>query len=204
LIACAPISPGSTKPERDIYEASCTADVTLVQAPGVFDGLSALLVEQAHFPLAFFSGASFSFTRYGRPDLGLIGMSEVAETVRIIRARVALPLIVDADTGYGNALNVQRTVRELETAGASAIQLEDQVMPKRCGHMHGKQVIPTCEMIGKLHAALDTRRDGATLIIARTDSLAIEGLDAALDRADAYFGTAMETRGGTTGGTTAT
>jgi len=159
----------------------------LLQAPGVFDGLSALLVERAQFPLAFLSGASFSFTRFGRPDLGLIGMAEVAQTVRIIRDRVSLPLLVDADTGFGNALNVQRTVREFEAAGASAIQLEDQVMPKRCGHMQGKQVIATAEMVGKVKAALDARHDSNTVIIARTDALAVEGFDSALQRAAAYL-----------------
>jgi 2-methylisocitrate lyase-like PEP mutase family enzyme len=161
-------------------------DERSLQAPGVFDGLSALLVEQAGFAIAFFSGASYAFTRFGRPDLGLIGMAEVAEAVRAIRDRVALPLIVDADTGFGNALNVQRTVREFEAAGASAIQIEDQISPKRCGHMTGKQVIAKSEMVGKVKAALDARRDATTLIIARTDALSVEGFEAALSRADAY------------------
>ncbi len=162
------------------------ASPRLLQAPGVYDGLSALLVEQAGFPIAFFSGASYAFTRFGRPDVGLIGMTEIAEAVRLIRDRVSLPLIVDADTGFGNALNVQRTVREFEAAGASAIQIEDQVSPKRCGHTIGKQVIATSEMVGKVKAALDARRDASTLIIARTDALAVEGFDAAIARAAAY------------------
>jgi 2-methylisocitrate lyase-like PEP mutase family enzyme len=157
-----------------------------LQVPGVYDGLSALLVERAGFPAAFLSGASLSFTRFGRPDLGLVCMDEVVQAIGVIRERTALPLIVDADTGFGNALNVQRTVREFEKAGASAIQLEDQLAPKRCGHMAGKQVVPAAEMLGKLRAALDARRDPATIVIARTDALGVEGFQSALDRAVAY------------------
>ncbi len=157
-----------------------------LQVPGVYDGLSAVLVERAGFAAAFLSGASLSFTRFGRPDLGLVCMDEVATTIGVIRERTPLPLIVDADTGFGNALNVQRTVREFEKAGASAIQLEDQLAPKRCGHMAGKQVIAAGEMLGKVRAALDARRDAATVIVARTDALGVEGFDAALERAVAY------------------
>lgn len=157
-----------------------------LQVPGVYDGLSALLVERAGFEVAFLSGASLSYTRFGRPDLGLVSMDEVAQAVGVIRERTALPLIVDADTGFGNALNVQRTVREFEKAGASAIQLEDQLAPKRCGHMAGKQVVPAAEMVGKIRAALDARRDPDTVIVARTDAHGVEGFDAALARAVAY------------------
>jgi 2-methylisocitrate lyase-like PEP mutase family enzyme len=156
------------------------------QVPGVYDGLSALLVERAGFEIAFLSGASLSYTRFGRPDLGLVTMDEVAQAVGVIRERTALPLIVDADTGFGNALNVQRTVREFEKAGASAIQLEDQLAPKRCGHMAGKQVVPPGEMVGKIRAALDARRDPATVIVARTDAHGVEGFEPALARAVAY------------------
>jgi 2-methylisocitrate lyase-like PEP mutase family enzyme len=156
------------------------------QVPGVYDGLSALLVERAGFEVAFLSGASLSYTRFGRPDLGLVSMDEVAQAVGVIRERTTLPLIVDADTGFGNALNVQRTVREFEKAGASAIQLEDQLAPKRCGHMAGKQVIPATEMLGKIRAALDARRDADTVIVARTDAHGVEGFEAALERAVAY------------------
>lgn len=156
------------------------------QVPGVYDGLSALLVERAGFEIAFLSGASLSYTRFGRPDLGLVSMDEVAQAVGVIRERTTLPLIVDADTGFGNALNVQRTVREFEKAGASAIQLEDQVAPKRCGHMAGKQVVPAAEMLGKLRAALDARRDPDTVIVARTDAHGVEGFGPALARAAAY------------------
>jgi 2-methylisocitrate lyase-like PEP mutase family enzyme len=158
----------------------------LIQAPGVYDGLSALLVEQAGFDCAFLSGACLSFARFGRPDMGLVSASEVAETVAILRDRVSLPLIVDMDTGFGNALNVQRTVRDFERAGASALQMEDQLAPKRCGHMAGKAVIPTEEMVGKIQAALDARQNSATLLIARTDALGVNGFDDALERAERY------------------
>lgn len=159
----------------------------IMQAPGVFDGLSALLAEQAGFEAAFLSGACLSFARFGRPDMGLVTAVEVAETVAIIRDRVALPLIVDMDTGFGNALNVQRTVRDFERAGASALQMEDQLAPKRCGHMAGKSVIPTQEMVGKIHAALDARESDDTLLIARTDALGVNGFEDAMERAQRYL-----------------
>lgn len=158
-----------------------------VVAPGVYDALSALLAAQAGFEALYLSGASISYTRLGRPDIGLVGMSEVAETVALIRGRVDLPLMVDADTGYGNALNVARTVRTFERAGASAIQLEDQVLPKRCGHMAGKRLVATGEMVGKLEAALEARASDDTLIVARTDGFAVEGFEAGLARAEAYL-----------------
>ena len=158
----------------------------IVVAPGVFDGLTALLVERAGFAAAYLSGGSIAYTRFGRPDVGLVSMSEVAEIIAAAAERIRIPLIVDADTGYGNALNVARTVRVFERQGAAAIQLEDQVTPKRCGHLDGKALVATDEMVGKLKAALDARDDAATLIIARTDAVAVEGLDAALDRAEAY------------------
>lgn len=163
------------------------AENRCLRAPGVYDGLSALLAEQAGFELGFVSGACIAFARYGRPDMGLISMSEVADTVALLRERVSMPLAVDVDTGFGNALNVQRTVRVLERAGASALQMEDQVMPKRCGHMAGKQVISAGEMVGKIKAALDARQDAGTLIIARTDALGVTGFDDALDRAEQYL-----------------
>ena len=156
-------------------------------APGVYDALSALVAEQAGFEALYLSGASIAYTRLGRSDIGLTTASEVAQTLAHITERVALPVIVDADTGFGNALNVQRTVRDFERAGAAMIQLEDQAFPKRCGHLDGKTVIPADEMCGKLRAALDARRDAGTLILARTDALAIEGLDAALERAERYL-----------------
>ncbi|BDB24311.1 isocitrate lyase-family enzyme [Cupriavidus sp. TA19] len=158
----------------------------IVTAPGVYDAFSALLVEQAGFQAAYLSGASIAYTRFGRPDIGFLSLDDVASVTRNIRERVALPLIVDADTGFGNALNVVQTVRVLERAGASAIQLEDQAMPKRCGHLDGKSVIPAAEMAGKIRAACDARRDAGTLIIARTDAVAVEGMEAALERAERY------------------
>ena len=153
-------------------------------APGCYDALSASLIEQAGFPAAYLSGASVAYTKLGRPDIGLVSQSEVAEQVGLICDRIGVPLVVDADTGFGNALNVQRTVRGFERMGASALQFEDQQSPKRCGHLSGKTLVSTAEMVGKIHAALDAR-DHA-LIIARTDAVAVEGFDAALERAHAY------------------
>jgi 2-methylisocitrate lyase-like PEP mutase family enzyme len=157
-----------------------------VVAPGVYDALTALLVQQAGFQCAYVSGASISFTRIGRPDLGLTTLTEVADTVANMRERTEIPLMVDADTGFGNALNVRRSVRLLERMGATGIQLEDQTSPKRCGHLAGKSMVSTAEMTGKLKAALDARADDDTLIMARTDAIAIDGIDAALERAHAY------------------
>ncbi len=158
-----------------------------VLAPGVYDVLSALLAEQAGFDALYLSGASIAYTQLGRSDVGLTTYTEVESLLARITDRVRTPVIVDADTGFGNALNTQRTVRGFERAGAAMIQLEDQTFPKRCGHLDGKGVIPVAEMLGKLHAALDARTDPSTLILARTDALAPEGLEAALDRAEAYL-----------------
>ena len=156
-------------------------------APGVYDALTALVAEQAGFEALYLSGASIAYTRLGRSDVGLTTFTEVQDTLARITERVAAPVIVDADTGFGNALNVQRTVRGFERAGAAMIQLEDQDFPKRCGHLDGKAVVDTAQMCGKLRAALDARHNADTLILARTDALAIEGLDAALERAEAYL-----------------
>jgi len=174
-----------TAKHREIL-ADLLSSKKLIKTPGVYDGLSALLVEQAGFEAAFLSGGSLSFARFGRPDMGLVCASEVADTVAILRDRVSLPLIVDMDTGFGNALNVQRTVRDLERAGASALQLEDQVLPKRCGHMAGKAVISCEEMLGKIKAAVDTREHDDTAIIARTDALGVNGFEDAMERAERY------------------
>ena len=163
------------------------SDDKITVAPGIYDALSGLLVEQAGFSTAYLSGASLAYTRFGRPDIGLIGMREVADTVTVIRERIDIELVVDGDTGYGNALNVIRTVKEFERAGASAIQLEDQDLPKRCGHLNGKSLVSDMEMVGKLKAAVNTRLDENTLIIARTDAIAVEGFDSALDRAERYL-----------------
>ena len=163
------------------------AQPRLLLAPGIYDALSALIAERAGFEALYLSGASIAYTRLGRSDVGLTTFSEVEDTLARITDRVAAPVIVDADTGFGNAVNVQRTVRGFERAGAAMIQLEDQTFPKRCGHLSGKTVVPRAEMCGKLRAALDARRSDTTLIMARTDALALEGLDAALERAEAYL-----------------
>jgi 2-methylisocitrate lyase-like PEP mutase family enzyme len=163
------------------------AQERVLLAPGVYDALSALVAEQAGFEALYLSGASIAYTRLGRSDVGLTTYSEVVEALARITERVTLPVIVDADTGFGNALNVMRTVKGFERAGAAMIQLEDQTFPKRCGHLDGKSVVPVQEMVGKLKAALDARTKANTLILARTDALASEGLDAALERAERYL-----------------
>ncbi|NBO14590.1 MAG: carboxyvinyl-carboxyphosphonate phosphorylmutase [Betaproteobacteria bacterium] len=156
-------------------------------APGIYDALTALVAEQAGFEGLYLSGASIAYTRLGRSDIGLTTATEVADTLARITERVKLPVIVDADTGFGNALNTQRTVRSFERAGAAMIQLEDQTFPKRCGHLDGKGVVQVAEMCGKLKAALDARVHQDTLILARTDALAVEGFEAAMDRAEQYL-----------------
>ena len=158
----------------------------IVVAPGVYDPLTALIATQAGFDSLYISGAAIAYTRLGRPDIGLVSVSEVIETVSLIHDRVDANLIVDADNGYGNALNVERTVRLLERAGANAIQIEDQSFPKRCGHLDGKTLIPSGEMAGKIKAAVDARHSFDTLIIARTDAVAVEGLQRAIERAVLY------------------
>src|SRR6516165_5603605 len=150
----------------------------IVVAPGVYDAFTALAAERSGFTTLYVSGAAISYTRLGRPDIGLVSMSEVVE--------VDGDLIVDADTGYGNALNVGRTMRLFERAGASVIQLEDQEFPKRCGHLDGKVLIPAVAMAGKIKAALDARRSRETLVIARTDAIAVEGFERAIERAALY------------------
>lgn len=175
----------ATSPPGETLRNLVAAPEILI-APGIYDGLTALAAEQAGFSAVYLSGASIAYTRFGRPDIGLVSMTEVADTLGPIRERVDLPVIVDADTGFGNALNVIRTVKLFERLGASALQLEDQTMPKRCGHLRDKTVVPEAEMVGKIKAALDARENPETLIIARTDAVAVEGLEPALDRAEAY------------------
>ncbi|ABM57669.1 isocitrate lyase/PEP mutase family protein [Verminephrobacter eiseniae] len=170
---------------RDFKTRLAAPDVLL--APGVYDALSALVAEQAGFEALYLSSASIAYTRLGRSDIGLATFTEVADTLAHITERVRLPVIVDADTGFGNALNTQRTVRGFERAGAAMVQIEDQTFPKRCGHLDGKALVPQREMAGKLKAALDARSSNDTLILARTDAVAVEGLQAALDRAEAYL-----------------
>ena len=158
-----------------------------ILVPGAANALFARVVEAAGFDCAYITGAGIANMRLGAPDIGLITLSEIADTVWSTADAVDLPLIVDADTGFGNALNAYRSMRMLERAGAAAIQVEDQVFPKRCGHFSGKQVIPAAEMVQKIKAMADARIDDDLSIIARTDALAIDGIDAALDRARAYL-----------------
>jgi len=159
----------------------------ILLAPGVYDGLTATLAEQAGFEALYLSGAAVAYTRLGRPDIGLTTMTEMTDTLALIRDRVALPIIIDADTGFGNALNAERTMRAYERAGANALQVEDQSYPKRCGHLADKSLIPAAEMAGKIRAMAEARASDETLIIARTDAIAVEGFEAALDRAGAYL-----------------
>ncbi len=154
--------------------------------PGAPDAITARVVESLGFDAVYITGAGVTNAHLGVPDLGLITLSELADTVEAVREAVTIPIVVDADTGFGGPLNVRRTVRSLERRGANAIQLEDQVFPKRCGHFAGKEVIPAAEMVAKLHAALDARADDALLIIARTDARQVLGLEAALERAQLY------------------
>ena len=156
-------------------------------APGIYDAFTALIAEQSGFAALYLSGASIAYTRLGRSDIGLTTATEVADTLARITERVSVPVIVDADTGFGNALNTMRTVRAFERAGAAMLQLEDQTFPKRCGHLDGKTVVPVAEMCGKLMAALDARQSDRTLLLARTDALAVEGWEATMERAEAYL-----------------
>jgi 2-methylisocitrate lyase-like PEP mutase family enzyme len=157
----------------------------VVVAPGVWDGLSARLVARAGFPAAYATGGGIARSM-GYPDLGLLSLSEIASRLANIVEHAGVPVIADADTGYGNALNAQRAVREFERAGVAAFHLEDQTFPKRCGHYDDKSVVPTAEMAQKLRAARDAMTDSDIVLIARTDALAVEGLDAAVERAQAY------------------
>jgi len=166
---------------RERFEAG-----EMVLAPGCYDALGARLVEEAGFPAAYMTGFGSAASRLGRPDVGLMTLSEMVDNARRIAQAIDIPVIADADTGYGNSLNVIRTVHEYEAAGVSAIHLEDQVMPKKCGHMDGKQVVPAGEMAAKVAAAVAARRSPEFLIIARTDARAVEGLEAALQRARIY------------------
>lgn len=158
----------------------------ILLAPGIYDALSASIATDAGAEALYLSGAAIAYTRLGRPDIGLVSMNEVVETIALIRDRVPTSLIVDADNGYGNALNMQRTMRLFERAGANALQIEDQAYPKRCGHLSDKTLISPADMAGKLRAAADARHSAETLIIARTDAIAVEGFSAAIDRAALY------------------
>lgn len=177
------LSPAAGAPAR--LRALLAAPGPLL-VPGAYDALSARLVEQAGFDATYMTGFGATASLLGLPDVGLLGMSEMVDNAARMARAVDVPLITDADTGYGNVINVVRTVQELERAGVAGIQLEDQVSPKRCGHMTGKQVVPTSEMVEKVRAAVEARRDPDVVLIARTDARAVDGLDAALTRAAAY------------------
>jgi len=153
--------------------------------PGAYDGVSARLVERSGFPAVYMTGYGTSASRLGLPDLGYAGLAEMADHARNLAAAVGIPLIADADTGYGNALSVRRTVQTYEAAGVAALHIEDQVAPKRCGHLSGHQVIPLPEFAGKIRAAVEARTDPDLMIIARTDAISAVGLDEALRRGEA-------------------
>lgn len=158
----------------------------IIVAPGAYDAFTARLVEVSGFEAVYMSGASVSYTSLARPDIGLLSATEMTARAAQLAGATTLPVIADGDTGYGNALNVIRTVQEYERAGVAAIQLEDQDLPKKCGHLAGKSLISQAEMVGKIEAAIYARRDPDFVLVARTDALAVEGLDAALARAQAY------------------
>jgi carboxyvinyl-carboxyphosphonate phosphorylmutase len=177
----APSAPGAPARLRELLNSGQT-----IVAPGAFDPLAARLVEEAGFAAVYMTGFGTSAALLGRPDVGLLTMTEMADSAGRIAACVDIPLIADADTGYGNPLNVIRTVGAYEAAGVAGLHIEDQVAPKKCGHMEGKQVIGADEMAQKVRAAVDARTDPDFVIIARTDARAVEGLDSALDRARRY------------------
>jgi len=157
-----------------------------VLVPGAFNALSARIIEDLGFEAIYVTGAGVSNMWYAMPDQGFMGLAEIADHTARIRDAVSLPLIVDADTGFGNAMNVYYTVRTLERAGADCIQLEDQVAPKRCGHFSGKEVISTEEAVSKIKAAVDARHDSGLLVMARTDAAAVHGFEAAIERAQKF------------------
>ena len=162
------------------------AEPGVVQAPGAYDALSARVIEQAGFPVVYMTGFGSSAALLGQPDVGLLSQTEMADHARRLAAAVSVPVLADADTGYGNPLNVRRTVQLYEAAGVAGLHLEDQVAPKRCGHMDGKQVIPAAEMVQKLRAAVAARRDPDLVLIARTDARAVLGLPEAIRRGEQY------------------
>src|SRR6185312_12717200 len=176
----------STPPSPRARLRELLASPAPVVAPGAYDALSARLIEQAGFHVVYMTGFGTTASLIGRPDVGLLTGSEMVDNARRIAAAVDVPVIADADTGYGNTINVLRTVQLYEQAGVAGIHLEDQVMPKKCGHMTGKVVIPAAEMVGKVRAAVEARQDPDFLIIARTDAAAVHGLNEAIDRGRAY------------------
>jgi 2-methylisocitrate lyase-like PEP mutase family enzyme len=170
---------------RRQFRSALTPGAALI-LPGVANALAARVVADTGFAAAYVTGAGIANTFLGIPDNGLVTMTELTDHLAAIRQVFPHPLMVDADTGFGNALNMRRTIQTLERAGADAIQIEDQVFPKRCGHFEGKQVIPASEMVAKIKAAVDARADHDLMIVARTDAIAVEGFDAAMERAELY------------------
>ncbi|MBB3085305.1 isocitrate lyase/PEP mutase family protein [Geodermatophilus sabuli] len=177
---------GSRRPSPRARLRELLAAPEPLVAPGAYDALSARLVEQAGFDVVYMTGFGTTASLIGRPDVGLLTGAEMVDNARRIAAAVDVPVIADADTGYGNAINVVRTVQLYEQAGVAGIQLEDQVMPKKCGHMSGKALIGADEMVGKLRAAVEARRDPDLVLIARTDAVATHGIDEAITRARAF------------------
>ena len=176
---------GDARTKREALRTLLAAG-RLAAVPGAWNALSARLVEEAGFPAVYMTGSGVATTLLGKPDVGLLTMGEMTTMAHYLAEAVSIPVISDADTGYGNAINVIRTVQEFEAAGAAAIHLEDQVNPKRCGHIQGKELVPREEMEGKLRAAADARRDTGLVIIARTDARGPAGLDEAIERANRY------------------
>lgn len=158
----------------------------LIMAPGAYDGITARLVEEAGFPAIYITGAGVASTRLGMPDIGLITMPEMVDVAKNITACTTLPVICDIDTGYGNALNLMRSIREFKNTGVAAVQIEDQITPKRCGHTGGKQLVSKEEMVKKIKAAVVERGESDLVLIARTDAIQVNGFEDALDRAKAY------------------
>lgn len=171
-------------PQQQLRRALAAPE--LFVAPGCYDSFTGTLVEKAGFGAAYLSGAGVSYSHTGRPDVGLVTATEMVSRIAAVAEAISIPIIADGDTGYGNAVNVMRTVRVYEQAGCSAIQLEDQQFPKRCGHLAGKELISRAEMAGKIRAACDARRNKDFVVIARTDALATHGMEEALARADLY------------------
>jgi 2-methylisocitrate lyase-like PEP mutase family enzyme len=182
-----PTSPTSSASERRRRLKARIAERDALLVPGAANALSARIAEDLGFEAVFLTGAGVTNTQLGMPDLGLITVTEIAECAARISDVCSLPLVVDIDTGFGNALNTRRSVQLLERSGAAALQIEDQIFPKKCGHFNGKDVVPLDEMLGKLKAALDARQDSSLQIIARTDARAVEGIDRALERAHAFI-----------------
>jgi len=179
------LSTAASTPAQHLRHALKAPEILV--APGCYDAFTATLIDKAAFQACYLSGAGVSYSHTGRPDVGLVTATEMVSRIAAVAEAVQIPIIADGDTGYGNAINVMRTVKMYEQVGCSAIQLEDQQFPKRCGHLAGKELISAAEMAGKIRAACDARRSSDFVVIARTDALATHGMDEALARAELYF-----------------